>query len=418
MKKKRILFLSYDGLTDQLGQSQIIPYLSGLVKKGFTITIISCEKNDPFIRNGNEIKLILENANIFWNPLIYHKSPSVFSTIYDVSQMKKAAIRLHQIQPFDIVHCRSYITALVGLHFKRKKNIPFIFDMRGFWADERIEGKIWSLKNPVHRIVYKYFKKKEKEFLNESDAIVSLTDSAKKTILTWNLPQVDSNKIHVIPCCADLGLFNFENTSPERLNTLRTETSIPEDSYSISYLGAIGTWYMLEEMLRFYARLRNKYVSSKFLIITGEKPDLIFNTANKLNISTDGIIIRKAERTDVPIYLSLCSFSVFFIKPVFSKTASSPTKLGEILGMGIPVICNSGIGDVDSQIRNSNAGIVVDDFSTESFDQVINQLTTLIKSDRNIIRKIAIENYSLEGGIVKYEEIYILASVFTTTASL
>jgi hypothetical protein len=37
--------------------------------------------------------------------------------------------------------------------------------MRGFWADERVEGKIWNVKNPVYRKAYQFFKQKEKEFL-------------------------------------------------------------------------------------------------------------------------------------------------------------------------------------------------------------------------------------------------------------
>ena len=33
IKKQNIVYCSYDGITDQLGQSQIIPYLLGLISK-------------------------------------------------------------------------------------------------------------------------------------------------------------------------------------------------------------------------------------------------------------------------------------------------------------------------------------------------------------------------------------------------
>jgi hypothetical protein len=39
-----VIYISYDGMTDPLGQSQVIPYLIGLTKKGHNISIISCEK--------------------------------------------------------------------------------------------------------------------------------------------------------------------------------------------------------------------------------------------------------------------------------------------------------------------------------------------------------------------------------------
>ena len=38
-----ILYLSYDGMTDPLGQSQVLPYLAGLSKKGFRFHLISFE---------------------------------------------------------------------------------------------------------------------------------------------------------------------------------------------------------------------------------------------------------------------------------------------------------------------------------------------------------------------------------------
>ena len=40
---KSVLYLSYDGMTDPLGQSQVIPYLSH-ISENFKITIISFEK--------------------------------------------------------------------------------------------------------------------------------------------------------------------------------------------------------------------------------------------------------------------------------------------------------------------------------------------------------------------------------------
>ena len=43
---KKILYISYDGMTDQLGQSQVIPYLIGLSGKGHQIHILSAEKDE------------------------------------------------------------------------------------------------------------------------------------------------------------------------------------------------------------------------------------------------------------------------------------------------------------------------------------------------------------------------------------
>ena len=145
----KALYISYDGMTDPLGQSQVIPYLEGLAREGFVITLLSFEKKSPFQKHHVEIAEQLENAGIRWEVIKYSKKPPVFSTVFDLLRMKRKAYTLHKKENFRIIHCRSYISAFVGLWMKRKFGTRFIFDMRGFWSDERVEGGIWNLRNPV-----------------------------------------------------------------------------------------------------------------------------------------------------------------------------------------------------------------------------------------------------------------------------
>jgi hypothetical protein len=175
-----ILYLSYDGLTDPLGQSQILPYLSGLAfNENYKITIISFEKPSNYNENKNLILAITKKNNIKWIPLKYSKRPPILSTIWDLYQLNKLIEKLIK-EGVDLIHCRSYITSLMGLKIKKKYKTPFIFDMRGFYANERIDGKIWDKNHLIFKHVYNYFKKKEKEFLQYSNHTISLTSNGKK----------------------------------------------------------------------------------------------------------------------------------------------------------------------------------------------------------------------------------------------
>ena len=40
----RVLYISYDGLLDPLGQSQVVPYVRELARRGVALTVISFEK--------------------------------------------------------------------------------------------------------------------------------------------------------------------------------------------------------------------------------------------------------------------------------------------------------------------------------------------------------------------------------------
>ena len=82
------------------------------------------------------------NEDINWEPIYYTKTPPILSTIIDVIKLKNAINKLLKDKKIDIIHSRGYITSLVALNFKKRNNIPFVFDMRGWWADEKLESGI------------------------------------------------------------------------------------------------------------------------------------------------------------------------------------------------------------------------------------------------------------------------------------
>ena len=127
---KKVLYLSYDGMTDPLGQSQVLPYLKGLSQAGYEIHLVSYEKTHRFLDHKRHIQDICDSANIVWHPQDYNLGGGILNTIRQVRRMRKIAFYLNDKYGYDIVHCRSYISALAGLRLKRKKGVKFIFDMK------------------------------------------------------------------------------------------------------------------------------------------------------------------------------------------------------------------------------------------------------------------------------------------------
>lgn len=401
---KHILYLSYDGMTDPLGQSQVLPYLMGLSENGYRISLISFEKPELRQERGHIIRELLHPTNIRWIPLPYTKKPPLFSTVKDVRHLASVVRTLHRRDPVSLIHCRSYIAALVAEPFKRKHAVPWIFDMRGFWADERVEGGIWSLKNPVYRLAYRYFKRKEKQFFAHADQVISLTHNGKGVIHSWEQIPNQPIPIEVIPCCVDVDLFD-PSRYPEKAE-VRQELGLRQDELVMVYLGSIGTWYMLPEMLAFFKQLKQSRPGARFFFITGENPDAILAEAQRQGVDPQSLLIRKANREQVPRWLKACDFSIFFIKPVFSKRASSPTKQGEIMSMGIPIICNTAVGDTDFVIEKYRVGALISAFDEPAYQAVIDHLDELLALDAERIRAGAQAFYALEKGVEKYQQVY------------
>jgi glycosyltransferase involved in cell wall biosynthesis len=404
-KNNKTLYITYDGLTDPLGQSQVIPYLAGLQKKGYQISIISCEKPDRYKQLADFIQKLLTEAGLDWHPLLYHKSPPVLSTVYDVRMIRAKTKMLHRKNNFALVHCRSYIAALAGSHLKQKHDVPFIFDMRGFWADERVDGKIWNLKNPLFKQVYQYFKNKEKQFLEQADSIISLTENARDEIWTWSMKN-QPLPIEVIPTCADMDLFDYRKIKAEKTEALYRHLKIDKNQFVLGYAGSVGTWYLLDEMLQFFGQWLEHDPDSVFLFVTKDNPEVLKEAARKHGIPEDKLKITGAMYREMPDYMALFSISVFFIQPVFSKKASAPTKLGELMGMGIPVICNAGVGDVDHIVQPGKIGWIINKMDKSDFETACQQVPALLNADKNLIRKSAQNIFSLEEGVRKLHDVY------------
>lgn len=394
-------------MTDPLGQSQVIPYLAGLTKLGYSFTILSAEKPERFRDNGEFIRNLLGKSGIKWEPIMYTATPPVISTVQDTRKLIKMANLLHKREQFSMVHCRGhYVTSIAGLSLKKKYGIKYLFDMRGFWADERIDGGLWNLSNPLYRTIYNYFKRKEKQFFEQADYTISLTEAGKREIHSWKNLNNQPVKIDVIPCCADLDLFSYQNIDQGKLKTLKADLGYTETDRVITYLGSVGTWYMLDEMLRLFAKIKAKHPAFKILFVTPDDPAIIFDKANDFRVLPEDIMVRKAARADVPYYIALGTASMFFVKQAYSKLASSPTKMGEIMGMGVPLICNSGVGDVKDITLDTGAGICLEDFTETELERAAANFDQLLSIPKEKIRDGALKYYALDKGIEKYAAVY------------
>jgi glycosyltransferase involved in cell wall biosynthesis len=395
---KNCLYLTFDGISDPLGQSQILPYLCGIAQRGYAISILSCEKPQRLHSVERALKAQLKALNISWHYILYNESGSSLSRFAYVQQLYRLSKKLHAKQRFHLVHCRSYLTALVGLRLKKKFDIPFVFDMRGLWADERIDGGIWSLKNPLHRFFYLYFKRTEKTFLKKSDAVVMLT-SASLRYLDNKFPNFKlPSKTSVIPCCTDINVFqpNVKKAIVKDINAT---------DHVLVYTGSIGTWYYTKEVIDCVLVWKQLIPTLKLLIVTKDTDALAAILKNYTSEQQALVVHASASYQDVPSYLKLAKATLFFIKPAFSKIASSPTKMAECWAVGLPVITNSGIGDNDTFIKEHRVGILINDFNTDAYLEAGRAYLQFIQKENNC-RDTAVIYFNKDLAVDLYTKIY------------
>lgn len=404
---KKVLYISYDGMTGPLGQSQVINYLIGLTKYGYQFDILSFEKPDKYEGSGEYIQQLLATHQISWHPQVFHTSPPILSKWLDKRTLFKMAIRLHKQNKYDLVHCRSYVASEAGLLLKRQFGVKFLFDMRGFWPDEKADGGSWNQKNWFWKKVYAYYKQQEKAFITEADHIVSLTQAGKTEIESWHY--YTGTPISVIPCCADTDWFAI--STPEKKKKARAMLQISEDVFVLSYLGSLGAWYLLDQMLLFYQLVLAKQPNSIFLIVTNSNHQLILEKIDAWGLEISQFIIQTVPYKDVAMLMYASDWSVSFIKPVFSKKGSSPIKIGELLSMGIPVVSNS-VGDLEQIIGTNLCGFSIKDvFDTHQLEIASTFVTKSSVFDPNALHQKAIAFFDLQTGINLYRNVYTKLNV-------
>ena len=259
MAQPGILYISYDGMLEPLGQSQVLAYLERLAR-GRRIHLISFEKSQDWrLKERREsVGRRIADAGIAWHPLRYHKSPSAPATALDVANGSARAIALAVRNRLGIVHARSYVAGVMALTVKRATGASFLFDMRGFWADERVDGNIWRRDGRLYRAA----KAAERKLLLAADHIVTLTCASDKELRRWPYLQATTPLITVIPTCADLDRFTIQRP-PQR------------DPFVLGYVGSVGAWYLLDGMLRTFILLRQERPDARLLMVNRSDPNAI-----------------------------------------------------------------------------------------------------------------------------------------------
>ncbi len=391
-----VLYISYDGMLEPLGKSQVLAYLKHLVADR-PIHLISFEKAGDWanVAERERIARDISGAGIVWHPLHYHKVPSVLATAFDIMQCIIVGVWLCVRYKIKIIHARSYVSSIIALTLKKLFNVKYIFDMRGFWADERIDGGLWPKGGRIYRVA-KWF---EKRFLLSADSVVSLTNAAVDEMKKFDYLQGRLPNFKVITTCTDLNLFDFKKTNINNSS---------KESFVLGYVGSVGVWYLFDETLNCFKLILEKVPSAQLHIINRGGHQYIRERLIDKRINPNKVIIETSDHAGVAKAMQSMDVGIFFIKPVYSKMSSAPTKLGEFLGCGIPCLSNTKVGDMAVILNDEKVGVALDSFDETSMKLGIEELMTLLNDPeiRERCRSTALKYFSLDIGVRSYNHIY------------
>ena len=172
-----ILYISYDGMLEPLGQSQVLAYLEKLaawpadrphqLRKVARLAGQRAAAGDP--RSLRESRHRLASAAL-------SQAPVGAGDRLGYRRRQRSAIALALRRRLSIVHARSYVAGADRPRRQACDRRELLFDMRGFWADERVDGGLW----PTGGRLYRATKALERRFLLAADHVVTLTHASEE----------------------------------------------------------------------------------------------------------------------------------------------------------------------------------------------------------------------------------------------
>ena len=346
----RTLYLCYFGIREPLVQTQVLPYLRQIAKAGIGVYLLTFEPNLSQQWTAAELEAMkreLSREGIRWFSLPYHKSPSLPATLFDIFAGARFASRLVRREGVNVLHARSHVPMAMALLARRFSRVKLVFDIRGLMAEEYAESGIWK----ENSLPFSLVKRLERAGIRSANQIVVLTERLRAWLMENKLKRTE--EINVIPCCVDFDRFKERNSS---------NATHAGDRFEIIYAGSLVGLYLVEEMGKFFQAVKALRPDAFLRILTMSPPGYGSEALKRIGLNDTDFEIMAVAPEDVPQHLRQAQLGVSFRKSSFGQIAASPTKIPEYLAVGLPTVCNSGIGDMDSLLESERVGVVLRSF--------------------------------------------------------
>ena len=275
------------------------------------------------------------------------ESPSFFSLAFseesvaaELAQIEKiiAANNVKYVQA-EALYCARFLCFLK----RRNTDLFTIFDCHGASpAEEEMGGA--SPQRVKHSSVW------EELVFRQVDGVIFVAKAMKKYY--DELYNVDSYKSVVIPCCV-------ERKGEAELPVSR-KSDVPEDAPVLGYLGTLAVWQCAKEMFELCKVIHQKSKEVFFyFILPSRDHEECCRYLKKAGIPQSSFKVEEIPHDEVPGALCRLDAGLLLRRDSVVNRVSSPTKFGEYLDAGVPVVLTDCIGDYSSLVIKYSLGEVL-----------------------------------------------------------
>lgn len=400
------IFLSHNGMTEALGQTQVLPYLRGLAVSGVRFDLLACEPPGADPAAVSRIKDQLRPFGIRYTALRRRPSHGLADKLRDSGRLFAAALAAAVGAAVSgrrlpaLLHARSQLPGAVAeVLAALSRRTRFLFDCRGLLSQEYVDMGHWRPGELRHRLTSGV----EVSLLRRADRVVVLTEALRDQLCAAGGPLAGrEGDVHVIPCCVDPERFRPDPAARARH---RQALGLRDDQPLLCFSGSMARYDMVAAAALF-AGLRRR-CDARFLLLSRAEPGPL--RAQLLACgAAEALHVVAAPPAEVPGWLAAADLAVAFLRDSPSSIATSPTKIAEGLAVGLPTAVSAGIADCS---RILGPGLLpVPPADPAALREAAATLLSWLEDPeaaRAQARRTALQHFSLpEVGIRRYQALY------------
>ena len=319
------------------------------IKKGYDITVITCNPNFPHgkVYKGYKNRLYqteyMEGIKVIrvWSYMTENKG--FFKRILDYMSYAFFAFIFALFEKTDVIVATSpqFFTTWAGWLLSKIKRKPWIFELRDIWPESL--KTVGSMKDGR---VLKILEKIELGLYHDAKQVIAVTEAFKENLIKRG---IDGDKISVITNGSNNELFNVQLKNEKLLEKLKLK-----NKFIIAYIGTHGMAHSLDFIINSISKIKNNEIHFLFIGDGAIKSEIV-TLSEKLNLMNI-TFLDSIPKEEVPLYLSICDVSLAPLKNRENFREVIPSKIFEASAMGKPTLLGVQ-GEAQKIIEKYNAGL-------------------------------------------------------------
>ncbi|MDJ0773835.1 MAG: glycosyltransferase [Mastigocoleus sp. MO_167.B18] len=247
-----------------------------------------------------------------------------------------------------IIHAQNHIAGLYAIFTKLVARKLIVLDVHGVRFAERVYGKRKQLGDYLWVDKIAYFL--EEWILKKYDGLIFVSHAMSKFYRCTS-----SNNYAVVPCCVDTDKFKIYDT----YNVLLNDELHISERFIVTYNGTFfTTWQEPNDIVEIFNEIKSKIPHAFLLILSGDDSKKIKKFILNKGILEKDVGVYSLKHDSVPQWLSISNLGLLIRRKSVVNTVASPTKFGEYLSCGVPVVISENVGDFSQIVSEQDIGLI------------------------------------------------------------